>query len=236
MNDTPTTDKPDFRCVVDFDLYQRALTIASRDETRYYISGVHIEPHKDGGALLVATNGHSLICLYDRHAHIEGGTGIVKIETAAQKLARKEGKYSGGVQCLLVANKRAVITSLVQSDREQADFQPPYDLTLNPNYEVDAYQWRNPLIDGNYPDWRRVLPKCDGLIPTHSTFDNNILNSVVKALRPKGEGAYFRAFTAGENEAGPTLVRTPDVNGFGVIMPVRCGIEPEFPTWFGEGC
>lgn len=43
----------------------------SSEETRYYLTGVHIGPHPEG-AILVATDGHTLAAMLDRDAAVAG--------------------------------------------------------------------------------------------------------------------------------------------------------------------
>lgn len=42
-----------------------ASLFVSKEETRYYLNGVLIEPAPQGGVFLVATDGHRLVCFHD---------------------------------------------------------------------------------------------------------------------------------------------------------------------------
>jgi hypothetical protein len=49
-------------------LYAAALRCAAVRDVRYYLVGVRVEPLATGGALLVATDGHRLLALFDQAA------------------------------------------------------------------------------------------------------------------------------------------------------------------------
>lgn len=51
------------------DLFRIAYSCVSTEETRYYLNGVHLEPHPCGGAFMVATDGHRLIVVHDESAN-----------------------------------------------------------------------------------------------------------------------------------------------------------------------
>ena len=43
----------------------------AKADIRYYLNAINVRPHKDGGAIICATNGHALGAIYDRDAVCE---------------------------------------------------------------------------------------------------------------------------------------------------------------------
>lgn len=71
-------------------LFKIAARFCSTEETRSYISGVRIERHPDGGIVMVGTDGHRMVVIYDKRGRcsrpvtLEAKRGL--------KLARKADK------------------------------------------------------------------------------------------------------------------------------------------------
>lgn len=63
---------------VDANLLRLAHMAISKEETRYYLNGVHIEPHPVRGAILVATDGHRMVVIHDADAECDEDV-IVKL-------------------------------------------------------------------------------------------------------------------------------------------------------------
>ncbi len=46
-------------------LYRAVSQVKSTEKTRYYLNGVYVQPHVDGGVLLVATDAHRMMVAHD---------------------------------------------------------------------------------------------------------------------------------------------------------------------------
>ena len=57
---------------VNADLFKLVHAAISKEETRYYLNGVFIEPHPVGGAVLVATDGHRMLVAHDEKGEVSG--------------------------------------------------------------------------------------------------------------------------------------------------------------------
>lgn len=119
------------------------------NDPRYYLSGVHVEPHPHGGALLVATNGHMMMCAYDASATCSEAILL----TVAPDAARFCGAEKRGIPEATVhinpITERLIITG--GSDAREL-FVQPGKCTL----QIGTHR---------YPDWRRIIPKFDDLTP-----------------------------------------------------------------------
>lgn len=234
----------DFRCIVNLDLFRRAWSCVSHEATRYYLNGVHIEPQEGGGALLVATDGHKLICLRDMTAVVEGGARIVRLHKRHQKEALKPKRHFDAIKHgelhLVVAGQRASIAH-VQRQRGDTHFIAPFHLATDPNEKVIAHQWAETLIDGNYPEWRKVIGKADAAECAEVTpFNPGMAHIVAKALCNANTGfARVLPMEQSESERNENMRRffvLGSMDGFGVFMSCRNrDVASALPSWSGIG-
>jgi hypothetical protein len=68
-----------------------AYSFASESDIRYYLNGVHVEPHPLGGASITGCNGHRLLQVHDQEA-TDVQDMIINLDKAARKALRK-GRY-----------------------------------------------------------------------------------------------------------------------------------------------
>lgn len=132
-------------------LHAVALAAATQD-TRYYLKGVHIEPHpKKTGVILTAMNGHVLISAYHDTGFGEPFAPVIVPSTLIKRVK--------------AVRKISYLT-----------------MTLTPAEVSISYAgatYAAPPVDGTYPDWRRVVPRnCDG---KPSQYDSKSLAVMLKA-------------------------------------------------------
>lgn len=189
---------------VNANLFARVAVAQSTDPARYYLNGVCIQPHPRGeGSTMVATDGNILIAAHDPDGvpPVPAAGFIVNLGKDGLKAARK-GK-----------------TVLIDLDTGEA--------------RVDSV-WRSAssvLIDGNYADWRRVLPSGD-LIATGAAFDVKLLSRLGDALTNWRKSAHGLALR-GADDTGPHVVAcgSPDARLFGICMPIRTEPAVSLPAW-----
>jgi DNA polymerase-3 subunit beta len=119
-------------------LFARPLFAASAEQTRYYLCGVQLHD-ADDGLVAVATDGYRLA-----RVTIPGAAGLsadhrLIVPTIAVKLITK----------LLTDNKSIEIVRLARSKTLFA-------------VEGTGFRFVSKLIDGTYPDYRRLIPKPSG--------------------------------------------------------------------------
>lgn len=195
---------------VDASLFRVAAMFQSTEETRYYLNGVHIEPHHEEGVFLVATDGHRLFVAHDATGKIEGGTAIVQLGKD-QLRACRQGRGE-------TAPRRIVATDAKQP------------LTINANDAPVAVQakW---IIDGSFPDWKRIMK---GLRPEGrlDAVDGDLLRSFAEAAKAFTGVAKIEFSHSTTN--GPAIVRFANVaNAFGVLMPLAWKGERGWPSFLG---
>lgn len=190
---------------VNANLFARVAVAQSTEATRYYLQGVCVQPHPRGeGVTLTATDGHCLLTAHDPKADpatIPAEGLIVNLGKDGLKAARK-GKA----------------------------------VTINPatgDASVDN-AWRSAsttIIDGTFPDWRRILPQGDQ-IATGAAFDVKILSRLGDALcdwRKSSHGLTMR----GADDASPHIIAcdSPGAAIFAVCMPIHVTPTTAAPAW-----
>jgi DNA polymerase-3 subunit beta len=185
----------------------KALTlIAAKDDRRYYLNGVCIDVAVTGAteAVAVATDGHMLIAVplqLDADVTAAAGQYIIPRELIDGLKARK------GAFATVKLDARSV--------------------TIN----AGGANITAPLIDGQYPDWRRVVPRTvTGLA---SQIDADYLHAMKKAHKLLG-GSYsptvaHNGAETGDGGAARVLLAA---DAIGVIMPLRAD-KPvlDTPAW-----
>lgn len=111
---------------------------AGKRDVRFYLNGFYTEPHGDGGAILVATNGYVLVACRDGSAKVRKGE-IWPVPSFA-----KVGLWNkpGGERARFDANGACLLRCDDVVERDAAE-----------------------PIDGKFPDWRKVLvaePEAEG--------------------------------------------------------------------------
>lgn len=195
---------------VNANLFSIAAGFVSKEETRYYLQGVHIERHAVRGAIMAATDGHRAIAIHDENAVLarDFQPQIVRLSKDALK-ACKAGR--GEDDRHLVAN----------------DLSSPLHITREGEAVAIAPDWR---VDGTFPDWRRIVPSLHFEPGETLAFDTAYVNdfgNAAKALTRRRDA--FAAFT-GRGD-GPLLVNLGVNHAFGVLMPIRWKDSLGVPAW-----
>jgi DNA polymerase-3 subunit beta len=126
---------------------------AAKGDVRYYLNAVQIERHPAGGVVIVATNGHFMGAMHDPDGWIHPEHKSVLLGTVSKRLvsacSAKVGPDRQPPELLWVAEKFSLVTSSPLIDEEPELFGKFSHLTE-----------KTELVDGLFPDWRRVIPKA----------------------------------------------------------------------------
>lgn len=222
--------KPPFRAIVDADLLIRAGHCVSEEETRYYLQGVHVEPHANGGARLVATDGRKMVIIRDPHALVKNGTGIVSLKKRFRKTIERRLSHKGYLKVVIYGQRCALMSF---KDKSLSDDQMRYafEAVRHPNENVIAIQEEDSLIYGAYPDYMKVIPKTFDASAAILPFDTSILACVVKALAPIEHGVSTHITCSGDDSPMLVRMRDSEIDGFGLIMPMRGERITTLPDW-----
>lgn len=164
----------------------------STEETRYYLNGVYVEADRDWGMRAVATDGHRLYVAPFQVPDAAGDMpGIIIPRKAVRELLRLAGRDQAVTVRLAPKLRRnddggtQVLHDQAQADRLVMDF------------DGIGVRLTSKLIDGTFPDHRRVIP--DGVART-MTLDRSELSRAVASVRA-GAGGRVNAlrFTPGDD-------------------------------------
>ena len=182
------------------------LVIAPKTEIRYFLCGVLLEV-RDDRAVLVASDGHRMLVLRpDERINgddVRDGRWIIPRDLLANVKVKKGG---------------TLILSLDQFG----------DTVARARIRAGGTESASPTIDGNYPDWRRVVPSSTSGDWAH--YDPAYVGdfgTVAEYL--SGNRGNARIHHNGTQSAPVTLGVE---NALGVIMPLRSDNLPyERPDW-----
>lgn len=104
-------------------------------DIRYYINGINVRPCAQGGVILCATDGHRLAAVHDKDGECE--QEVIVAFNAPTSLLKHENHVE-------LKDGRLVIWNKKQGE-----------LFVQPG---------NPVIDGKYPDYLKVIPGPDQLV------------------------------------------------------------------------
>jgi len=191
----------------------RAVLVAvSTEETRYYLNGINLEFTPDG-VTMCATDGHRMIVLRQPYGE-HGATGAHASVIVPRDLVAK----------LKVKHKVVEETTLTIGDDGRLTF------------EHAGESFGGSRVDGNFPDYRRVVPKeLDG---KPAQYNPAYLADFAKArqeltgskLDKDGKGSPLVRYNGGS----PAVVDFAYGTGFqaiGVLMPIRDRTETTYYTW-----
>lgn len=196
---------------INANLFARVAVAQSTEKIRYYLGGVCIQQHPRDPTMLtlVATDGHMLIAAacVKTEAYTPPPQGIiVNLGKDGLRAARK-----GGTVTIDPATGEAYVDNPQQ-----------------------GRIWRSAastLIDGNYPDWRRILPQGD-MVATGAAFDAKLLSRLGDALTDWSKSRHGLVMR-GADGASPHIVAcaNQDAAIFAVCMPIRVTPTAGLPAW-----
>lgn len=144
-----------------------AATCRATRDIRYYLQGILVEPRAEGGAYIVGTNGHSMIVIIDEKAQCDAPVILAPDRTMLSLLP-----------------KVGILDDNDDSKLELTEFRGKPALLLSlfgmKNGHRQHLQLSNPIIEGNFPSWRKVMPNFGALKPGHHSAYN--ISYVSRAL------------------------------------------------------
>lgn len=196
--------------VVKADLFSAAARFTSTEETRYYLNGIHIEPHKQGGATLTAADGHRLFCGYDPAATGVPDSGVIVKPPRPNMLA----KWFKAGYVRLTSNTATLHAT--HADDPAIDVGPAT------------------LIEGVFPSWRSLIPRHpSGTLPPDRFFHpRHLMDFQEIGERLQGSQKSNLAFSLEYNGVNPAIVHFTNRNDcFGILMPIRYNTETSKIHW-----
>lgn len=187
------------------------LPFKSTDDVRYYLNGVRVEPC-DGGAMLIATNGHALAAIFSPGSRADTGR-ILAISADFEKAIREARASPNGRVCIESETSYAI----VRDDFKERFIQPGV-----------------PFVDGKYPDWRRVVPTPDQLRPgLLSLMDSALIRNVRRAADTNIQRVpvnFWHDVRDPEKNAVVARIAT-NPRLIMILMPMTAAEFGEWPEW-----
>ncbi len=169
-------------------------------DMRYYLNGIYITPEPEGGAIVVATDGHTMGIAYDPDGYAPKGGMILPIGRGQASLLRKGGNVHAD------SEGRAYITDL-----------------------AGRITWisPDPKIDGNFPDFAAVVPDPHTLSPGLICECNPVyLDRIRRAREASGRSRYASGVRWWHvTDAPTTTVAMAAIasNAIALVMPLAGG-------------
>lgn len=219
------------------DLVERCVPFVSGDIVRYYLNGVCAEPHPDGGVMLVATDGHRLLCVHDAQGRANG-TWICRVPAALKRHAvalRRERRAAS-------PGRRGPADRAAQDDWYVFDGARVHLVRAPEESRPNAHAARRdaaltlacPPIDGVYPNWTAVVPDPAGYGGGHAAFNARY---VADFARVAPDPAITLFLKGPDHPAIVRFDRAPEM--FGLLMPMRgllADLPPSLPTFAVDAC
>lgn len=193
----------------------------SKEEVRYYICGIYIEPNETGGATLVATDGHRMGVVHDATARVRKPF-ICSLSPDLMRFARQDCKNDPDVAVVFPGLSAHLIPSKLI-----ARTQGPKSASSFATFNTSA-----PPIDGDYPNWRGVFPDTIKRRLRPMTVNTKYIGDFSKVSEAAGLDQHGWGFFQTGGKIDPLIVRHALIPEFiGLQMPMRLGeIEP-LPSW-----
>ncbi|CAN7739650.1 hypothetical protein [Duganella sp. LjRoot269] len=183
-------------------------------DIRYYLNGISIRPHPAGGAVICATNGHVLGAVHDRSAICEHDV-ILTITPAT--VAALKARINNGRELVLRHGRVAVMEG-------------PTEIALQPG---------NPVVEGIFPAYQKVIPPAERLVPGLAGHYNTayiaLVDVAAKIACPKAgpsrSATFFSVDGKPDTSAVARLAAEPDF--IAVLMPQRAAdaVDDALPLW-----
>lgn len=192
-------------------LFAAVAKFKATSDIRYYLNGVYVEPIASGGVLIVATNGHALCAWKDANGFAERPAIL---RTSPKLLAACADRKA---ESLHLDESRLTVTEKVG-----------FELYVQPRRE----NWE---IEGNFPDWKRVIPKTEEVATLFDALNPSYVSLVTQALKVGTRSTKFGhaiSFNQPAKNSGVVVSSASvDAQDFvAVIMPLRESASSQ-PKW-----
>ena len=192
------------------DTIKALLLAAAKGDIRYYLNAVCLDVAPDGSAVAVSTDGHIMLALPVERAEDDGApraTVAGQYVLPRDVLEGLKAPWKGGAATVSIDAGAKTVTVTVAGKASSAA-----------------------LVDGKFPDWRRVVPrKVSGLVSQFNAEYVATFGKIHKLLGGKYSPGILH--NGGEHESAARVLLPGDA--VGVLMPMR-GPENatvENPAW-----
>lgn len=221
------------KIIIEAQQFINLLPLTSNEDTRYYLKGVYIERDKSSALNLVATDGtvlgfYQVLDKYFTNFNLnqKGGdkgliVGVSKdFETATKKRIKTNDKMNLNTYLIIdgdLVNNQAIIAGVPKQDAVLSIFDSIIESGAKSKYWQLAEG--GVLIDGTYPDYKRVMP--DQKLAEGAIISVDLKNLMRFDHLAANGGRCSQLTILATDQNGPMLVRTWDETFTGVVMPMK---------------
>ncbi|WP_443698731.1 DNA polymerase III subunit beta family protein [Pseudomonas sp.] len=209
-----------------------ALFMAKQD-VRYYLNGISVEPHPDGGAIIVATDGHRLAVIHDPDGWCSKQFIVGGIKSPLLTACKQRARLlpCEGPAALWIGTHGCVVARLPAMEAGQkAEHQEPTDLFG----ELCLYACKTSIVDGKFPDWRRVanqkrttVPEIFPAINSGYVYDVSLAQNIILGANKKYAHRGVNMEHTGRD--GSVVVRVDDHELYDRFFVVIMSMRSKFP-------
>lgn len=139
---------------------------AAKEDYRYFLNGVLIEPHPKEGVVIVATNGHMMMVAHDENGYSNGRHIVTVSKPMLSLCKKKQTRTFDAIKNLQFVGETVLAWRTLYTETEDPETQnivrketlkrPSFSEKFKPGV---AMAEESKGIDGKYPDWQRVVPQ-----------------------------------------------------------------------------
>lgn len=211
---------------------------ASHEETRYYLNGLNMEPHPEGGVIVTATDGHRLFTVHDPAAELAEPC-ILQFSAGFAARCRREPFNTVAIRGPL-DRKRRMVATISESDMTFSRLSVS-EIKRRNRRPIPAGDSRlldvglALTIDGVFPDWRRVV--VVDVLPTGSLSESPLKARYLASFQGPAnwggsDGSLMIRQAAKDTPA--FILGTSTVGAcawIGMIMPMRADRDWDIPAF-----
>ena len=210
------------KITIDHSIIKALLVFAARNDLRYYLNGIAIDATRDRVAL-VATDGHMLMSIAVPASDVDNKlTGEYIISRADLEAVKpmKAGKHALPITI-------EITEPAPTPDPDRAGVMIKHNTT----YKITGLtSVTNTLVDGKFPDWRRVVPQT--LSGELAQFNLELLSRIDDIRKTLGRGACDATIHHNGNSCAQVTGLHPDA--LMLVMPCRSNDaqgDAPIPSW-----
>jgi hypothetical protein len=185
--------------------------LAAQD-VRYYLRGIFIEPDPNGGAVIVATNGHILAAIHSADAVV---SQPLILEWSKTLTTQARSVHRASPQATVALESLDGRLTLLSSGKAEVHIHP-------------GKAW----IDAKYPDWRKVLPAGAMTEGLPDAYNPDYLQMALAAGSVLGKRNGVRFYHEKDRKDSVLVVRYmshPEL--MCMVMPMNVGHMVAVPSW-----
>lgn len=211
------------------ELIDLAALFVAKNDVRYYLQGVCVQPHPVAGVYVVATDGHRLAVFHDPGGSTDAAEAVIPVNMELRKSCRSKKTEPERVLVVQSEELETLQVSAAVFDLDWTEPDPGEESQRVPGSLRHAETLS--LIDGRYPEWARVIPSDVGHA-AHPAVNPAYLEDFCRVAKSVRGTPMIRVY-AGQTDRGVMLIRTLRDDFVGVLMPMRWDLDEPIPPWLG---